>query len=284
MKKVLVTGGTGFIGSNLIKALSKEKLKIFSLDDYSSGTRENEIENVTYIEGDISSISQINEEIDICFHLAAKSLVQESFQNVRQSFKVNVDGTLNVLEWAKDNNVKILFAGSASRHNDPTSSPYAMTKFIGEETCKLYKKNFNVNVEIARFYNVYGPNERIDDKDGNVIGIWRSKLVKGLPLPIVGDGNQKRDFIHVEDIADGLIKLAFSNKKSIDAWELGTGLQYSVNDLYKFFKDRFINIDCIRIDDQPGNYRNSFRKHDQMTVQLNWEPKDRLQDYIQNLD
>ena len=215
MKKVLVTGGAGFIGSNLIKALSKEKLKIFSLDDYSSGTRENEIENVTYIEGDISSISQINEEIDICFHLAAKSLVQESFQNVRQSFTVNVDGTLNVLEWAKDNNVKILFAGSASRHNDPTSSPYAMTKFIGEETCKLYKKNFNVNVEIARFYNVYGPNERIDDKDGNVIGIWRSKLVKGLPLPIVGDGNQKRNHLYVDDAIDATITWLKNTKAGI---------------------------------------------------------------------
>ena len=282
--KILVTGGAGFIGSNLMRALSKEKLKLFSLDDYSTGNKENEIENVTYIKGDISTINQIKEEIDICFHLAAKSLVQESFKNVSESYRVNINGTLNVLEWAKENNIKVLFAGSASRHNDPTNSPYALTKFIGEETCKLYRKNFNVDVEIARFYNVYGPNERVDDKHGNVIGIWRSKLIKKLPLPIVGDGNQKRDFIHVQDIADGLIKLALSNKKNSDAWELGTGFQYSVNELYKLFEDRFNNIDSINIDDQPGNYRNSYRKNDQMTVQLNWKPKDRLRDYIQNLD
>ena len=282
--KILVTGGAGFIGSNLIRALSKQKLTLFSLDDYSTGNKDNEFENVTYINGDISTINQIKEEIDICFHLAAKSLVQESFKNVSESYRVNVNGTLNVLEWAKENNIKVLYAGSASRHNDPTNSPYALTKFIGEETCKLYRKNFNVDVEIARFYNVYGPNERVDDKHGNVIGIWRSRLIKKLPLPIVGDGNQKRDFIHVQDIAEGLIKLALSNKKNSDAWELGTGFQYSVNELYRLFKDRFNTIDSINIDDQPGNYRNSYRKNDQMTVQLNWRPKDRLRDYIQNLD
>ncbi len=284
MIKILVTGGAGFIGSNLIKMLSKEKYKILSLDDYSSGNKENEIENVTYIRGDISIIDQINEEIDICFHLAAKSLVQESFKNVSDCFRVNVDGTLKVMEWAKNNNVKVLFAGSASRHNDPTISPYALSKFIGEEICKLYRKNFSVDVEIARFYNVYGPNERIDDKHSNVIGIWRSRLAKMHPLPIVGDGKQKRDFIHVQDIADGLIKLALSNKKNIDAWELGTGIEYSINELYGFFKERFSNADYIRVEDQPGNFRNSIRKNDQMTVELDWKPMDRLKDYIQNLD
>ncbi len=284
MNRILVTGGVGFIGSNLIKELCKKKYKIFCLDDYSTGKKDNEFESVTYINGDISEISKLNEEIDICFHLAAKSLVQESFHNVNEHFRVNVDGTLRVMEWAQEKNIKVIFAGSASRHQDPSDSPYAMTKFIGEEVCKLYRKNFNVNVEIARFYNVYGPRERVDDIHSNVIGIWRSKIKKGYPLPIVGDGNQRRDFIHVNDIVEGLIKLAFSNKTNLDAWELGTGFQYSVNQLYAFFKERFTNIEFIRIDDQPGNYRNSIRKNDDMTAILRWEPKDRLKDYIQNLD
>ena len=90
-----------------------------------------------------------------------------------------------------------------------------MTKYLGEEICKLYKKSFKVNVEIARFYNVYGPNEPLDEKFGNVIGIWREKVRLNKPLTIVGDGNQKRDFTHVDDIVDGILKYAFSKKNIV---------------------------------------------------------------------
>ena len=103
-----------------------------------------------------------------------------------------------------------------------------MTKYLGEEICKLYKKSFNVNVEIARFYNVYGPYEPLDEKFGNVIGIWRAKVKENKPLTIVGDGNQKRDFTHVDDIVDGILKIAFSKKTHSDAWELGSGVSYSI--------------------------------------------------------
>ena len=105
---------------------------------------------------------------------------------------------MKVMEWAMRNNVKTIYAGSSSKHHDPSDSPYAMYKYLGEEVCKLYKNSFKVNVEIARFYNVYGPNESLDEEHGNVIGIWREKVDKGYPLPIVGDGNQRRDFTHVD--------------------------------------------------------------------------------------
>ena len=284
MKKILVTGGAGFIGSNLIKKLIENDYDVTSLDNYSTGATHNEVEGARYINDDIENIFKLKTNFDVCFHLAAQSRVQPSFDDPLESVRTNITGTTKVMEWAKTNNIKVIYAGSSSRHHEPSDSPYAMTKFLGEEICRLYKKSFNVNVEIARFYNVYGPYEPLDEKFGNVIGIWQVKVNKNLPLPIVGDGNQKRDFIHVEDIADGLIKLALSNKKNTDAWELGTGFQYSVNELYKFFEERYSKIDFIKIDDQPGNYRNSFRKNDQMTVELNWQPKDRLRDYIQSLD
>ena len=159
----------------------------------------------------IEYLSKINESIDICFHLAAQSRVQPSFEDPEESFRINVLGTSRVMEWARANKVTIVYAGSSSKHHDPSDSPYAMYKFLGEEVCKLYKKSYNVNVEIARFYNVYGPGENIDEKFGNVLGIWRSKVIKGEPLPIVGDGNQKRDFVHVYDIVDGLIKIALTD-------------------------------------------------------------------------
>lgn len=284
MKNILVTGGAGFIGSNLIKELKKyENYIITSIDNYSTGNKSNEIEGVEYINLDIELIEQIKSEFDLCYHLAAQSRVQPSFEDPQESIRVNVNGTMKVMQWAKKNNVKVIYAGSSSKHHDPSNSPYAMTKFLGEEICKLYKKSFNVNVEIARFYNVYGPYEPLDEKFGNVIGIWREKVRLNKPLSIVGDGNQKRDFTHVDDIVDGIIKIAFSNKKHSDAWELGSGVSYSIKELFNMFKERF-NATSIYVDDQPGNYRKTLRINDDVLNQLDWKPKDRLKDYVKSLN
>ena len=283
MKKVLVTGGAGFIGSNLIKELIRKNYNIISLDNYSTGSKNNEVEGVTYYNADITKIDSLDTDFDLCFHLAAQSRVQPSFENPEESFRVNVLGTTKVMEFAKKNNIKVIYAGSSSKHHDPSDSPYAMYKYLGEQVCKLYKKSFNVNVQIARFYNVYGPGESIDEKYGNVIGIWRSKILKGEPLTIVGDGNQKRDFVHVYDIVDGLGKIALSELNHEDAWELGTGINYSINELFKYFKDKF-NVTSIRIPDQPGNYRQTLRENDDALKLLGWEPMDRLKDHINNLN
>ena len=282
MKKILVTGGVGFIGSNLIKELQKLDYQIVSLDNYSTGSKENQIKGVSYINDDINNIDKVFNDFDLCFHLAAQSRVQPSFDNPEESLRVNVTGTSKVLEWAKKNNTKIIYAGSSSKHHKPSDSPYAMYKFLGEEICKLYRNSFNINVEIARFYNVYGPGENTDEKYGNVIGIWQSKIIKGEPLPIVGDGEQKRDFVHVFDIVDGLIKIAFSNLNHDDAWELGTGINYSINTLFNCFNQRF-DTQPIHIPDQPGNYRITLRENDDTLKLLNWTPKDRLMDHIKNL-
>ena len=283
MKKVLVTGGVGFIGTNLIKSLLKKDIKVVSLDNYSTGYKLNEMKGVKYYNLDIEEIDKINEQdFDICFHLAAQSRVQPSFDDLQESVRVNVTGTTRVIEWAKINNIKVIYAGSSSKHHDPSDSPYAMTKFLGEEICKLYKKSFDVNVEIARFYNVYGPLEPLDEKFGNVIGIWQVKANKNLPLPIVGDGNQKRDFTHVFDIIDGLLRIANTEIKHKDAWEIGTGVNYSINQLYSMFKDRY-NTVSVNIPDQRGNYRETLRVNDDLINLLNWHPKDRLKEYIENL-
>jgi UDP-glucose 4-epimerase len=283
MKNILVTGGAGFIGSNLIKSLIEKGFNVTSLDNYSTGSKSNEIQDVKYYNLDIEKISKINESIDLCYHLAAQSRVQPSFEDPEESFRINVLGTSRVMEWAKKKNVKVVYAGSSSKHHAPSDSPYAMYKFLGEEVCKLYKKSYNVNVAIARFYNVYGPGENIDEKFGNVIGIWRSKVIKGEPLPIVGDGNQKRDFIHVYDIVNGLIKIALTDINHNDAWELGTGINYSINELFKYFKDKF-DVKSINIPDQPGNYRQTLRENDDSLKLLDWKPMDRLKDHINSFN
>jgi len=284
MKKVLVTGGVGFIATNLIKSLLKKDIKVVSLDNYSTGYKLNEMKGVKYYNLDIEEIDKINEQdFDTCFHLAAQSRVQPSFENPKESVRVNVNGTLMVLEWAKKRNVKVIYAGSSSKHHEPSDSPYAMSKFLGEEICKLYKFSFNVNVEIARFYNVYGPLEPLDEKFGNVIGIWQVKANKKKRLPIVGDGNQKRDFTHVVDIVDGLLRIANTEIKHQDAWEIGTGVNYTINNLFQMFKEQF-DVDHIYIPDQRGNYRETLRVNDDLINMLNWKPKDRLKDYIKNLN
>ena len=282
MKKILVTGGVGFIGSNLIKDLINLNFELVSLDNYSTGSKINELDGVKYIEDDILNIDNIVNDFDFCFHLAAQSRVQPSFDNPEKSLNVNVLGTSRVMEWSRLNDTKVVYAGSSSKHHNPSESPYAMYKFLGEEVCKLYKESYNLNVEIARFYNVYGPGENIDEIYGNVIGIWISKIMKGEPLPIVGDGEQKRDFVHVNDIVDGLKKIAFSDLYHKDAWELGTGISYSINNVFQFFNKRF-NTSSISIPDQPGNYRKTLRENDDTLKLLNWCPKDRLEEHINNL-
>ena len=282
MKKVLVTGGVGFIGSNLIKHLVKNDYLVTSIDNYSTGSINNEIKGVKYINDDIENINKIKNNFDLCFHLAAQSRVQPSFSNPRESYDSNIAGTFSVLEWSKNNCKKLIYAGSSSRHHDHYSSPYATSKFIGEELCNLYKKSFNKNIEIARFYNVYGPKEPVSEKYGNVIGVWRHKIALEKSLPIVGDGNQKRDFTHVKDIVSGIIAIAESNNIHDDAWELGSGVNYSINELLIMFKEKF-DVNSHFIEDQPGNFRESLRINNDSLKLLNWKPKDRLKNYINNL-
>lgn len=291
--RILVTGGAGFIGSNLVKRLVKEGHDVISLDNYETGNEQNHIEGCKYIDADIETIEYINGETikalnpkggyNICFHLAAQSRVQPSFDDPTETFRVNVKGTESVLEWARHNKVKVVYAGSSSKHHDPSDSPYAQYKFLGEEVCKLYKKTYDVDVEICRFYNAYGPYESLDLKNGNVIGIWREQIQQNLPITIVGDGEQKRDFIHVDDIVDGLIKIGFGSEKHEDAWELGLGKNYSVNELFGFFKEKHPNIESTYISDQKGNYRETLNTNTDTKERLGWKPQDRLKDYILSL-
>jgi len=281
--KILVTGGAGFIGTNLIKRLLSEGHDVHSIDNYDSGLVENEQEGCNYITGDIEQIEYWKgDSFELCYHLAALSRIQPSFDNPTETFRVNTRGSEAVAEWAKHNKVKVVYAGSSSKWHDPSQSPYAMYKYLGEEVFKLYRKSFDLDVEICRFYNVYGPNEIVDGDWAAVIGIWRNQVNKNLPITIVGDGEQRRDFTHVIDIVDGLYKVGISDKKHEDAWELGTGTNYSVNEVYEMFKEKF-GSESKYIPEQKGNYRVTLRENNDTSERLDWSPKDRLKDYINSL-
>ena len=288
--KILVTGGAGFIGSNLIKRLLDEGHEVHSLDNYSTGNTI--IKDCEYFEGDIEEIDTIHKDYDLIFHLAAQSRVQPSFENPTETFRVNVKGTEEVCKFASRIGAKVVYAGSSSKHHNPATSPYAMYKYLGEGVCNLYKKSFGVNIEICRFYNVYGPGEALDEVNGNVIGIWRSRIERESHIEIVGDGEQRRDFTHVDDIVDGLWRIGLSNfyageadfqrPSSIEAWELGTGVNYSIKELAEAFQQK-TGCPVKYISDQPGNYRKTLCSDTTAQDILGWKPQDRLLDYIQNL-
>jgi len=285
--KILVTGGAGFVGTNLIKKLLEEGHEVYSLDNYSTGFKSNHIEGAKYIEGTVENIPRWHHQTsflspELIYHLAALPRIQPSFDDPVSTFKVNTEGSLNVAKFALKHNTKVVYSGSSSRWHDPFKSPYACFKHIGEEVFKLYKQVYNLDVEICRFYNAYGPYEIVDGDWAAVIGKWRRQVRDGEPITIVGDGNQRRDFTHIDDIVEALYKIGVGNYKHSDAWELGTGQNYSINEVYQMFKDKF-NIGCEYIPDQPGNYRETLRENDDALDQLDWKPQDRLLDYINSL-
>lgn len=281
--RILVTGGAGFIGTNIINRLLKEGHEVHSLDNYDSGLKENELAGCIYKEGELETLKYFNgDNFDIIYHLAALSRIQPSFENPLETFRVNTEGSIIVAEWARKYNVKAIYAGSSSRWHDPLQSPYACFKHMGEEVFKMYRKVYNLNVEIARFYNVYGPKEIVDGDWAAVIGIWRRQVRDGERITIVGDGEQRRDFTHVHDIVDALYKIGVGNESHEDAWELGTGVNYSINEVFEMFKQRF-NVEAVYLPDQPGNYRKTLRENNDSLERLGWKPEDQLLSYIQSL-
>ena len=153
---------------------------------------------------------------------------------------------------------------------------------MGEEICKMYRKVYDMDIEIVRFYNVYGPNEIVDGDWAAVIGIWRRQVRDGEDITIVGDGNQRRDFTHVIDIVDGLYKVGIGNEKHEDAWELGTGTNYSILEVFEMFKEKF-GCEKTHIEDQKGNYRVTLRENNDAIDRLGWLPQNRLKKYIDSL-
>ena len=283
--KILVTGGAGFVGTNLLRTLSKDsKYKLYSIDNYSTGLKSNEIEGVQYYDCDIRPYNKINTQLilnklkpDIIFHLAAVARIQPSFENPINYFTTNANGTLILADWCYKNNVPVIYAGSSSHHSGKFSNPYTFSKDVGEEILQLFALNFNLKYSIARFYNVYGPNQLTEGGYTTLIGRWINNLQKELPCEIYGDGEQRRDFTHVSDIVDALIKIMEQEAYNKD-FELGRGKNYSVNEVASMF-----NITPIYKDSKPGEARDTLCKSKLAESMLGWKPQIDLLDYIKTL-
>tara|TARA_X000001382_G_scaffold2348_1_gene2779 strand:- start:14005 stop:14862 length:858 start_codon:yes stop_codon:yes gene_type:complete len=281
---VMVTGGAGFVGTNLIKRLLKDGHNVVSIDNYTTGREENEQEGCTYHNVDIRDAVDFDffmEDPDVIYHLAALPRIQPSFKYPAITFEANVLGTLNLLEWVrnKEKEIPFVYAGSSSFHGGVYKNPYTFTKWQGEEVVQMYNKTYGVPTSICRFYNVYGPSQLTEGEYCTVIGIFERQFENQEKLTITGDGEQRRDFTHVDDIVDGFVKCGENIENSNgQIFELGRGENYSINVVAQSF-------DCgyTYIDKRPGEVQETLCTDTKAYEKLGWKPKIDLLDYIEEV-
>ena len=274
---ILVTGGAGFVGTNLIKQLLEDGHSVVSIDNYSTGKEKNHITGCTYIRGDISqytNIKKYNKPVDIIFHMAAIARIQPSFKTPEKYINTNFNGTFNMVKYCVKNNIPLIYAGSSSHHSGKFKNPYTFSKDLGEEIIQLYQKHFKLKASIARFYNVYGPNQLTEGGYTTLIGRWINNIKNGLPCEIYGDGNKRRDFTHVEDIIKGLTAIMNQNAYGY-TFEFGRGKNHSVLDVANMF-----NIKPTYKENKPGEAQETLADYSLAKEVLEWEPKINLKDYV----
>ena len=273
---ILVTGGAGFVGTNLIKRLVSEGHSVVSIDNYNSGFESNHVDGATYIEKDIINVSNFAHygDFDLVYHLAAIARIQPSFKQPVEYFETNSLGTMYVVNYCRDYKIPLVYAGSSSHHSGKFKNPYTFSKDIGEEIVNLYQTHFELRASIARFYNVYGPHHLKEGGYCTLIGKWENLIEKGLPLEVYGDGEKRRDFTHINDIVDALILIGQKQ-----AWghifELGRGKNYSINDIAEMF-DKV----KIHLGEKPGEAQVTLCDSTLAKDVLGWVPKINIEDYI----
>jgi UDP-glucose 4-epimerase len=287
--KILVTGGVGFVGTNLIKKLLKDGHDVISVDDYSMGKKENEQGDCTYYNMNLSEepLETIRmDKPDIIFHLAARARIAPSIQNPAYTLFNNLNSTIRVLDYARSKKVPVVYAGSSSAHGDLYANPYTFSKWNGEELCKLYENVYNLPIAICRFYNVYGDHQLTEGAYCTVLGIFERLYKEGKPLTVTGDGEQRRDFTYVGDIVNGLVKCGrsliipneFNARVSGETFELGNGNNYSILDLVEAFGETEVEY----IPARPGEVRESLNTDAKAYTMLGWKPKGDIIEYIKN--
>jgi len=275
---ILVTGGAGFVGTNLIKQLLKEGHQVISVDNYHTGLRSNHQPGAQYVEFDIRNIDDYSSwgEFDIVYHLAAIARIQPSFKEPYDYFTTNANATFKIAKYCSEKNIPLVFAGSSSHWSGKFKNPYTFSKDVSEEIIQLFQKHYGLKASITRFYNVYGPYHLKEGGYCTVIGKWEKCLEEQKPLTIYGNGNKRRDFTHIDDIVSALILI---NEKQ--AWghmfELGRGKNYSIKEIASMFQ-----TDIVYEDDKPGEADITLCTDTVAKEVLGWEPKLNIEDYIKD--
>jgi len=287
--KVLVTGGCGFIGSHIVSKLVDKGFKVIIIDNLSSGSLDNiRGLDVNFYHADISNHQTVEEifykdKPDFVIHQAAQTNVQKSISNVMNDAEINILGTIKLLELSKKYNVqKFIFASSAAVYGEPKQipidvihplnpiNPYGLSKWTSEKYIQLMASMSNLDYTILRYSNVYGPKQR-SDIEGGVVSIFINSLKQGKNINIYGDGNQIRDFIFVEDVADANIQALFKGSKEI--LNVSTQTSTTINEIYRLLNDlHHINNNPIYENARHGDILISILGNTKTKNILDWEP------------
>ena len=270
--RTLVTGGAGFIGSNIVRRLLELGHEPVVLDNVSSGYRENLVPGVAFFDGDVRDRESVKAAIDGCgvvLHLAASVGNARSIADPQTDSAINVVGTLNVLEAARAQGIeRVVFSSSAGvfgelktlpiaeDHPQDPDSPYGTSKLAAEKMCLVYNKLYGMRNVCLRYFNVYGPHQRFDAY-GNVIPIFADRILKGVPMTIFGDGEQTRDFVNVADVAAANLAAAFTADVR-GVFNIGSGGRITINELARVMQEvSGVHVGVEYAPERPGDVRDS---------------------------
>jgi len=293
-EKVLVTGGVGFVGSNIVKMLLEYGAKVTILDDFFTGEMDNlkDLSGYNLIKGDVRDEKLIEElvpQFSYIFHLAARNIII-STKNPKEDYSVNIGGTLNILDTLKKNSKnlkKFIYIGSVSiygnskrfpiNEDDPINvlTPYVVSKLGGENYTKIYYENYDLPTTIVRYSNVYGDHQSTSNPYCGVIGKLMDKIKNGESPIVHGDGEQTRDFTYVEDAVIATLYVGILEKSTGEDFNVGTGVEYSINNVIKTI-NKIYDVDIIPtyIDKRDiDNIRRRVINIEKIRSKLRWVPQ-----------
>jgi UDP-glucose 4-epimerase len=295
MTKSLVTGGAGFIGSNLVDRLLELGHEVVVIDNEYSDAHDHfywndKAQNYKYDIRDYENTRPLYDGVDYVFHIAAEARIQPAIENPIEAVSINSVGTVTVLQCSREAGVKrVMYSSTSSGYgtnqtpnvetqSDDCLNPYSVSKVNGEKLCKMYTDLFGLQTVCFRYFNVYGERQPLKGQYAPVIGIFLRQRDAGEPLTIVGDGNQRRDFTYVGDVVNANILAAtkeVDNEAFGQVYNVGTGTNYSVNQISRMISDNTTNITP-----RPGEARISLANNQKLSSTFGWKPTMVLEDWI----